>query len=124
VIGYLKESDSDRIATSSKKRLTIGVCKYVDRISDGNAFTKHALQERSCKVKRKWKERYGERFRRRAVGRMNACDNIIRLSRELGLNRSLLYKWRYRLEPPDSQVEGTASTENRRESTLPGEITK
>jgi putative transposase len=55
---------------------------------------------------------------------MNACDNIVRLSRELGLNRSLLYKWRYRLEPPDSQVEGTASTENRRESTLRGEITK
>jgi transposase-like protein len=42
----------------------------------------------------KRKERYSQKFRRLAVARMNACDNIIRLSQELGLNRSLLYKWR------------------------------
>jgi len=27
-------------------------------------------------VERKWKERYSQKFRRRAVARMNACDNI------------------------------------------------
>jgi transposase-like protein len=42
-------------------------------------------------MERKWKERYKQKFRRRAVARMNACDNIVRLARELGLNRSLLY---------------------------------
>jgi transposase-like protein len=46
-------------------------------------------------VERKWKERYKQKFRRRAVARMNACENITRLSRELGVSRGLLYTWRY-----------------------------
>jgi transposase InsO family protein/transposase-like protein len=75
-------------------------------------------------VERKWKERYSQKFRRRAVERMNACENIVRLSRELGVIRSLLYKWRCRLEPPDAQVERDLSTENCRESTLRREISK
>jgi len=75
-------------------------------------------------VERKWKERYSQKFRRRAVARMNACENIVRLSRELGLNRSLLYKWRYRLEPPDVQGEGAAPTHNSRESRLRREVNK
>jgi transposase-like protein len=75
-------------------------------------------------VERKWKERYSQKFRRRAVARMNACENIVTLSRELGLTRSLLYKWRYRLEPPDAQVEGVVSTQNSRESRLRREVNK
>jgi len=75
-------------------------------------------------VERKWKERYRQKFRRRAIARMNACENIVRLSRELGLNRSLLYKWRYRLEPPDTQGNGAASTQNSRESRLRREVNK
>jgi transposase-like protein len=75
-------------------------------------------------VERKWKERYSQKFRRRAVARTNACENIVRLSRELGLTRSLLYKWRYRLEPPDAQVEGGVSTQNSRESRLRREVNK
>jgi len=75
-------------------------------------------------VERKWKERYSQKFRRRAVARMNACENIVRLSRELGLNRSLLYKWRYQLEAPDAQVEGAVSTQNSRESRLRREVKK
>ena len=57
----------------------------------------------------KWKERYKQKFRRRAVARIDACENITRLSRELGVSRSLLYTpgdtdWsprtrKYRLEP-------------------------
>lgn len=31
-------------------------------------------------MQRKWKERYPEKFRRRAVERMNACGNIVRLA--------------------------------------------
>jgi len=54
--------------------------------------------ERSGNVERKWHERYPQKFRIRAVERMNSCDNVLRLARELGLNRSLLYNWRYRLD--------------------------
>jgi hypothetical protein len=39
-------------------------------------------------VERKWKERYSQKFRCRTVERMNACENILRLSRELGVHRS------------------------------------
>jgi hypothetical protein len=49
---------------------------------------------------------------------MNACENITRLSRELGVSRGLLYTWRYRLEPPDAEAEGTISKQNSRESRL------
>jgi hypothetical protein len=55
---------------------------------------------------------------------MNACENITGLSRELGVSRCLLYTWRYRLEPPDAQVEGTVSTQNSRESRLLREVNK
>jgi transposase-like protein len=61
-------------------------------------------------VERKWKERYKQKFRRRAVARMNACENITRLSRELGVSRGLLYTWRYRLEPPDAKVLSKTTT--------------
>ena len=46
----------------------------------------------------KKRERYSKEFRRQAVERMNACDNISRLSRELGVARHLLCHWRDRLE--------------------------
>ena len=75
-------------------------------------------------MERKWKERYKQKFRRRAVARMNACENITRLSRELGVSRGLLYTWRYRLEPPDAEVEGTVPTQNSRESRLRREVNK
>lgn len=75
-------------------------------------------------MERKWKERYKQKFRRRAVARMNARENITRLSRELGVSRGLLYTWRYQLEPPDAEVEGTVSTQNSRESRLRREVNK
>jgi transposase-like protein len=75
-------------------------------------------------VERKWKERYKQKFRRRAVAGMNACDNTVRVARELGLNRSPLYKWRHRLEPRDAQVKGAVSTQNSYESRLHSEVNK
>jgi transposase-like protein len=51
-------------------------------------------------VERKKRERYSNEFRRQAVERMNACDNISKLSRELGVARHLMYGWRDRLEHP------------------------
>ncbi|HMD10172.1 MAG TPA: IS3 family transposase [Candidatus Acidoferrum sp.] len=65
-----------------------------------------------------------QKFRIRAVERMNSCDNVLRLARELGLNRSLLYKWRYRLDPANGQAQGEVMIRNSRESTLRKEIDK
>ena len=56
-------------------------------------------------MQRKWKERYSQKFRSRTVERMNSCENILRLSRELGIHRRLLYKWRDQLESTDAEVE-------------------
>jgi putative transposase len=85
-------------------------------------FQKPHFSGEEMQVERKWKERYSRKFRRRAVERMNACENIVRLSRDLGVCRTLLYKWRYQLEPENA--EGAASTKNSRESTLRRGITK
>jgi transposase-like protein len=49
-------------------------------------------------VERKRGERYGKEFRRQPVKRMNACDNISSLCRELGVARHLLQGWRDRVE--------------------------
>ena len=75
-------------------------------------------------MQRKWKERYPQKFRCRAVERMDTCDNVVRLARELNLNRSLLYKWRHRLDPADGQTQSEAALQNSRESTLRKEISK
>jgi hypothetical protein len=40
-------------------------------------------------------------FRKTEVGRLKGCDNVLALSRELGVPQRLLYKWRDRLEPID-----------------------
>src|ERR1700681_4284008 len=84
----------------------------------------HTLQERSCKVDRKRGERYNQKFRCQTVERMNACENILRLSRELGIHRRLLYKWRDQVDPADAEAEGDVVLQNTRESTLRKEISK
>jgi hypothetical protein len=38
--------------------------------------------------------RHRNEFRRIAVKRLNACDNMVRLSQGLGVHRRLVYKWR------------------------------
>ena len=47
-------------------------------------------------------QRYGSELRRQAVERMNACDNIVGLTRELGVSRRVLCQWRDRMEQTDS----------------------
>jgi transposase-like protein len=66
-------------------------------------------------VERKWKERYSQKFRCRTVERMNACENILRLSRELGVHRRLLYKWR-------DQIRQGRKTKTARRETEPSEF--
>ena len=52
----------------------------------------------------KKRERYSKEFRLQAVERMNVCDNISRLSRELGVARHLLYHWRERSKLTEAPV--------------------
>jgi transposase-like protein len=57
-------------------------------------------------MERKKGQRYSREFRHQAVERMKACNNIVGLSRELGIPRRLLYTWRDRFEetdPPHTQ---------------------
>lgn len=42
--------------------------------------------------------RHSREFKQQAVERMKGCDNIHELARELGVERKLLYTWKYQLE--------------------------
>ncbi len=58
-------------------------------------------------MERKKGKRYSNEFRRQAVERMNACENIVGLARELGICRRVLYNWRDRLDetsPPPART--------------------
>jgi transposase-like protein len=52
----------------------------------------------------------------------HSSQRHIRLSRELGIHRRLLYKWREQLEP--TEAEGELHPQNPRESTLRKEVNK
>jgi len=52
-------------------------------------------------VERKKGQRYSNEFRRQAFEQMKSCDNVLGLSRELGIPRRLLYNWRDRFEEID-----------------------
>jgi transposase-like protein len=64
--------------------------------------------------------RYPKEFRRVAVERLKQCDNIVALSRELGVHRRLLYRWRDQLDP--IEVPEESLPQNSRESTLRNEV--
>ena len=53
-------------------------------------------------MERKKGQRYSNEFRRQAFEQMKSCDNVLGLSRELGIPRRLLYNWRDRFEEIDS----------------------
>ncbi len=60
-------------------------------------------------MERRKGQRYSSEFRRQAVERMRGCDNIVRLARELGVCRRVLYNWRDRLD--ESNVPPTRTRE-------------
>ena len=64
--------------------------------------------------------RYPKEFRRMAVERLKACDNIVELSQELDVHRRLLCKWRDQFDPFDHSEEPASA--NSRESTLRKEV--
>ena len=57
-----------------------------------------------------------------AVERLQRCENIVALAKELGIHRQLLYGWRDQLAPADIGDEPPA--ENPRESTLRKEVSQ
>jgi transposase-like protein len=44
------------------------------------------------------RKRYSRKFQRMAVARMETCENVGELARELGVRPRCLYKWRRKLE--------------------------
>jgi transposase-like protein len=78
------------------------------------------VQRKELQVAKKRVGRYPKEFRRMAVERLKNCDNILALSRELGVHRRLLYKWRDQLEPVDLPKESLP--QNSREFTLRKEV--
>jgi len=44
------------------------------------------------------KKRYSRKFQRMAVERMETCEDVAELAKELGVTRRCLYKWRRKLE--------------------------
>ncbi len=66
--------------------------------------------------------RYPDEVRRMAVERFRACKNIVALSRELGVHRRLLYKWRDQFDSIDCDEEQPQG--KRSESTLRVEVNR
>ena len=60
-------------------------------------------------------------FRQFAVDRLNQCENIMALAKELGVSRRLLYAWREKLEPTAS---GESPPANAREAMLRNEVSR
>jgi transposase-like protein len=75
--------------------------------------------------KAKWR-RHTVEFKRQAVDRMKACENIHALAEELQVERKLLYTWKYQFEGrPEPQHANLAKTaEERKEKHLLDEIAK
>ena len=65
--------------------------------------------------------KFPKAFRQYAVARLKECDNIVELSKELGVHRRLLYTWRDQLEPAE---EGEGPPPNSREATLRKEVSR
>ena len=65
--------------------------------------------------------KFPKAFRQMAVDRLNQCDNIGELAKELGIHRRLLYAWREKLAPLE-RGEGPPGTS--REAPLRKEISR
>jgi len=79
------------------------------------------LQERNCEVNKKKRtvNKYPKAFRKMAMDRLKSCESVTALSEELGIHRTLLYKWRDQMEAVESKDGPPA---NSRERELRAEI--
>ena len=67
------------------------------------------------------KRRYSEHFRQVAVERMKGCESIVALTKELGVSRRQLYRWRDEVDPEEHEA-GEPSGQKSRVSTLRKEV--
>ena len=60
------------------------------------------------------RKRYSRKFQRMAVARMETCENVGELARELGVRPRCLYKWRRKLErvEPGQEVAEAAACDD------------
>jgi transposase-like protein len=74
---------------------------------------------------RKWR-RHTVEFKRQAVERMKAAENITELARELGIQQKLLYTWKYQFEgrPEPRHANLAITAEDRKEKHFLEEITR
>ena len=49
-------------------------------------------------MKKKPRKKYSRALREMAMEQLKSCGNVTALSKELGIHRTLLYKWRQRME--------------------------
>ena len=68
---------------------------------------------------RKRVNKFPKAFRKMALERLRNCESVTALSEELGIHRTLLYKWRDLLERVD---DGQGPPANSRERELRGEV--
>ena len=66
--------------------------------------------------------KFPKAFQQYAVARLKQCDNIVALSKELGVHRRLLYTWRDQLDP--AETEDGLPPGNSRETTLRKEVSR
>ena len=66
-------------------------------------------------AKKRSVRRHPVEFKKVAVERLKSCDNIVALSKELGVHRRLLYRW---LDEFEAKNDGEAPPENIKERDL------
>jgi transposase len=59
-------------------------------------------------TKKRPRKKYSRTLREEAMERLKSCGNVTALSKELGVHRTLLYKWRERMEARDGKKGGRA----------------
>ena len=79
----------------------------------------HSYRREGRRVATRRVGRYPKAFRQMAVERLNQCENIVALAKELGISRRLLYTWREKLEPLARSKRPPATS---REATLRKEV--
>jgi transposase-like protein len=74
------------------------------------------LQKGNSEVTKKKRtvNKYPKAFRKMAMERLKSCESVTALSEELGIHRTLLYKWRDQMEAVESK-DGPPATSRERE---------
>jgi transposase len=57
-------------------------------------------------TKKRPRKKYSKALREMAMEQLKSCGNVTVLSRELGVHRTLLYKWRERMEAREGKEGG------------------